>query len=49
MVPKKDIDWGSLGFAYTVTDKRYVDMFYVRRQDRYERGCRCPAVFPVRI
>ena len=44
MVPKKDIDWGSLGFAYTVTDKRYVDMFY-----GYERGCRCPAVFPVRI
>ena len=24
MVQKKDIDWGSLGFSYVVTDKRYV-------------------------
>ena len=27
MVAKKDIDWGNLGFAYHVTDKRYVSMY----------------------
>ena len=27
MTAKKDIDWGNLGFAYHVTDKRYVSMY----------------------
>lgn len=27
MVAKKDIDWGSLGFGYIKTDKRFVSNY----------------------
>ena len=48
---KKNIDWGSLGFAYMPTDKRFVANYKdgawdegTLSDDHHERVCMCTSV-----